>query len=344
MKWYFILFILIAVVIFISVIYWYFSKINDALYSKAIRVEESVCVVKKGHTHGRKRITYRCDDPNGCMYKGQLHKGTFYDVEECIDDRLQKGWIYSPCGPFYGASEFLPGDFSIKTSELKMLEPVSLRVCLSTETGHPKEFQDGKLGFSGIACVSKHKIKLPEIKISTKYENSQIMLDKISKLLNDKQSEIILIDNQPYVLQPCTLKGNLSFVYFKLTFDKKYLIIKENQVFLTEYNDELSDVYFALENLRKIDNKKTGVLVCYKGFHEKGWLDKKLKWHAGLSKVGSLNVSIDNNKIYGFDNLPFQIPSADGEINSDLFNVEIISNPLDFISNRIEKLTYSNLN
>lgn len=338
MMWELILFILIVIIIIICGIYWSYNKLNEISYSKPIMIEESTCVVKKGQINGRKRITYRCDDPNGCFYKGKIHKGIFYGIEDCINDKTEKHWEYSQLGPYYGANEVFPGNFSIKSSEMILLDAVSCRICLSLETGHPKEFQDGKIGFTGILVRSKGKNKTPEIQISTKYENSKFHLKRINELINLKETEIILIDGHPYILQICMLSGNKSLDYFKLTSESKYLIIKDNQIFATEHNDDSLDIYFSIENSKKIDGKRFGSLICYKGIHERGWLDKNFKWHSGLSKFGSLFVMLNNNKLTDIKGNGISIPCVDFELTSLSFDVEMIKNSSFFIENRMTKL------
>lgn len=331
-----ILLILIVIIIIMCAIYLYFNKINDALYSKPVNVEESICVVKNGHINGKKRVTYRCDDPNGCMYKGKLHRGIFYSVEECVDDRKTKGWIYSLCGPFYGSGD-ITCDNQDKISDMILLEESQQRVCFSLETGHPKFFNDGIAGFTGILAKCRGKCKVPEIKISTKYENSKITLNKIKTLLDNDETDVFLIDGVPFVLQPCSLRGNSWFNYFQLISNDNHIIIYNNQIFSSEYNDTKYNVYFSLENTKTVDNKIYGVLTCYKNMHVKGWIDKNFKWHSGFSKMGALPVMLNNNKIYDINGKSFSVPSENNNITSDMFDVNMILNFQDFIENRGEK-------
>jgi hypothetical protein len=334
---YVIAFIMLLVILFVVGFYWYSYTINEDLYGKAIKIDESICIVKRGNISGKKRITYKCDNEEGCYYNGRLRKGVFYVIEDCVDENTLKGWYYSKCGPYYGANEILSDNSEEKTNDIVLLDEKPCRACLSLDTGHPKEFQDMKLGFTGIVAKCQNKCKVPELQISTRYENQKFTLAKIRKMISEKTSDVISIDGNPYILQPCYLKGSASTVYFQLVCKNNYLIIKDNQVFSTDYCNMDSDVYFSFENMKETENSKMGSLICYRNVNDRGWLDKNFKWHSGFSKIGSLIVVLKDNKITDLNGNAINIPSADEKITTLLFDVVYIENLQQFVEDRFRK-------
>ena len=308
-------------------------------YGKAVKVEESTCMIKKGQTKGKKRCTYQCDHPNGCMHEDKIQKGTFYGLEECnaLDKKIDP-WTYIPAGPYLGNDNYVSTRSREKTETLELFDPTDCRVCLSTKTGHPMAFNSDQIGFTGILAKTVGKVSPPDLKISTRYENDERELEKINSLLEEKKSATMLIDGVPYVLQPCRKKGDISFLYFQLISDSYSLQIKNNQLIATTDKNSNS-VYFTLENVIRKNRQIIGNLVCYNNMHEQGWLDQKTKWHPGLIPAISvdnvLTVVIHNKKIMNINGNKIFVPiNYDSKVSIIEFNLEPISNISVFLKDR----------
>lgn len=329
MYWQWIVFILVIIVIITIAIYGYFTRYRSSDYGEAFLVEESRCIKKRGQSIGKKRCTYKCEDPRGCLVDGKIQKGTFHKICECdVKEPLNEPWQYIPAGPYYGNSLIIEERSREKTSELQLLEPVPCRTCLSVKTGHPISFSGSEIGFTGIMAKYAPKTTAPDAVISTIYENSEDDLKIISRAIEENRSLNILIDKSPFILQPCRKIGDVSFSYFKLSSDSYTLIIENG--FLKAVPGNLKNfVYFTLENVVRQNGSTIGNLICYNEDHSKGWLDINMKWHAGsinpISTIPFVSVRIINGKVMKIDGSSFSVTlEGSTSLEIDKFKVSII--------------------
>lgn len=337
-MWELVVLIIFIILCFTCFIIYHQNNPDSKKYGIPVKVDESSCMKKPGHDISKRRCTYRCDDPRGCLYKGKIQNGIFYGTEDCDPDEKISGWTYITSGPFYGTDDRSSKRIGKKTSDAKMYEPEKCRTCLSLKTGHPILFSEGEhqLGFTGISAKCFGKCSKIDARLSSKYENNPEHLERINNLIEERKPSIITIDNQPYVLQPCYPGGNISFNHFILKNDECYVRYDNQKLTLAHKTDENRDcALFSLENVMFKDNAIMGTLICYTGIYEKGWVDSDMVWHAGLPKNGAISVTILDGCINHSDGKPLKFKQPkNGRIVNTVIRVEILDKVENFIRAR----------
>jgi hypothetical protein len=297
----YIIFLIVVILTIITIFIYYEKEENKS--NLPIRISESNCKQRENGTYKR-RVTYRCDNLDGCIYNNKLRYGIFHEIEDCIhNDSKLLTETYKSSGPYYGYGN----SHNIKNTEImneiKLLPVVIDDVCLSLETGHKITCQkEDEIGFTGIYINDVYMEKEPDVKISTKYKNDEDMLNYIKQMFEENKSSLISIDGKTVILQKCKKYGTDGVSFFNMKTSDKFLTLIDDKLSLDSKDN---NTFFKFESIVKDGLGFTCILICYKNINNKGWIDNNLNFISGdIPPIGSENAlkvyCTNEMKLYDF--------------------------------------------
>ena len=281
-------FVLIILIFFICLVFWF--SFSEKEYGVPVLVDESHCFHKDGKN--RKRCTYHCKHPNGCIHKGVLKTGFFYESVECNDEN----------------------DWNILISTTN-----SQNVCLPLTDGKATLFNNDEIGFTGIIAKCSGKCENPKIRISTTQKNSPDEMNKIKNALFSGKNEIVQIDGDAYLLQPCV--SNINLVNFNSTENDN---LNESQPTITNFILKNHHGVISIVNSEPIftKSKRNPAIFAFKPSDRDGC--GFLRCY-DLPKI-NIPIVVINNRILDRQQNELIFQTENGTISSTELEIEIIFN------------------